>query len=51
LAIELEGGIHKKKEVQIYDKYRFDYLEAIGVRIIRIENGELTKNMSKVNVK
>lgn len=48
MAIELEGEIHKNKEVQKYDKYRMQYFEALGVKVIRIENEEITGNLEEV---
>ncbi|MEI7502718.1 MAG: endonuclease domain-containing protein [Paludibacter sp.] len=41
LAIELDGAGHFTVEGQIYDANRTDYLNALGVRVIRFENFEV----------
>ena len=48
LAIEIEGGIHKKKDVLIYDKYRFKYLEGLGVKVIRVRSDEVEERMGTI---
>lgn len=48
LAIEIDGGIHNKSDVKKYDEYRQQYLEALGVTIIRFTNEDISKNMQKV---
>ena len=39
LAIEIDGGIHDRKEGM--DAYRSVVLKALGVRVLRIRNEEL----------
>jgi very-short-patch-repair endonuclease len=48
LAIEIEGKIHLKPENVSYDKYRFRYIEAFGIKIIRFSNEEVFNNIQKV---
>ncbi|MEK7154866.1 MAG: endonuclease domain-containing protein [Patescibacteria group bacterium] len=48
LAIEVEGEIHKRASVQKYDTYRMRYLEALGVRVIRIKNEEIIERLDWV---
>ena len=48
MAIEIDGGVHGKSFVKEYDKYRQQYLEALGVTVIRFKNEEVVNNMSKV---
>jgi very-short-patch-repair endonuclease len=49
LAIELEGKIHKKPDVKKYDKYRTSYLEAFGIKVLRINNEEIINNLKLVS--
>lgn len=48
LGIELEGGVHKKKEVIVYDVYRERYLESFNVRIVKLDNEEVLKQTEEV---
>ena len=41
LAIELDGAGHFTDEGQIYDANRTDFLNTLGVRVIRFENFEV----------
>jgi len=43
LGIELEGEIHKYTKK--YDEYRFKYLQAFGVKILRFTNNEILENL------
>lgn len=47
-AIEIEGRIHNKKDVSKYDEYRFRYLEALGVKVIRVRSDEVEEQMGMV---
>lgn len=38
LCIELDGGYHFTKQQQRYDKKRTEYLNSVGIRVIRFEN-------------
>ncbi len=44
LAIELDGDIHNIPEQKDYDKARQKYLEAFGIKFIRIKNDEFVGN-------
>jgi very-short-patch-repair endonuclease len=46
LIIELDGGIHELQKE--YDAEREEYLLALGFRIIRFENEEITGNLKGV---
>ncbi len=48
LGIELEGGIHQRKFNKIYDKYREEYLKSFGVKLIKISNEKVVKNVKEV---
>jgi very-short-patch-repair endonuclease len=48
LVIELEGKIHEKTEQREYDENRFEQLNALGLRILRIENEEVLNNIEMV---
>jgi very-short-patch-repair endonuclease len=46
LAIELDGGQHASNID--YDKVRTEYLNRLGIRVIRFWNNDITKNASGV---
>jgi very-short-patch-repair endonuclease len=46
LIVELDGGIHDLQKE--YDAEREAYLLALGFRIIRFRNGEITENLKDV---
>ena len=48
LAIELDGGQHAKEENKEYDKIRTDYLESIGVEVMRFWNNDVLQNIEGV---
>lgn len=49
LVVELDGGQHYDESGLIeYDKIRTDYLEALGLKILRFTNSEVDKNFSDV---
>jgi very-short-patch-repair endonuclease len=48
LGIEIEGGIHQRRENRVYDKYRKRYLEAYRVKIIRFKNKEVISQIDEV---
>ena len=41
LAIELDGEVHSSEDRQTYDKKRTDYLNSVGVTVLRFENFEV----------
>ena len=48
LAIELDGGHHYTPEVMEYDKKRTEFLNSIGIRVIRFPNREVMCNIDGV---
>ncbi len=48
LAVELEGGIHEKSDVKKYDDFRFKYILALGVRVMRVKNEDVSRNLDEV---
>jgi len=48
LAVELDGAGHFKEDGRIYDEVRDKYLNELGIRVIRIENKNVFKNISMV---
>lgn len=48
LAIEIDGGIHEKEDQKKYDAERQKYIEAFGIRFMRIKNEEIMNDMDKV---
>ena len=47
LAVELDGDVHKIPEQKDYDKARQKYLEAFGIKFVRITNEEFLGNANK----
>lgn len=47
LAIEIDGDVHKNKDVIINDKKRQEYLEKYGIHFLRIKNEEFIDNPNK----
>lgn len=48
IAVELDGYSHKKADIKKYDKYRTDFLSALGIKTLRFWNSEIEKNLSVV---
>ena len=48
LAVELDGSQHYEPEAVEYDKTRTDYLNELGVEVIRFDNREIDKNFDEV---
>ena len=48
LSIEVDGGIHLKKEQKEYDKYRTEELNLLEIKEVRFTNEEIEENISIV---
>ena len=48
LAVELDGSQHRAPNAMAYDARRTVYLESLGVRVLRIESGEVFLNLDGV---
>ena len=48
LVIEVDGGLHLSHEVAEYDKVRSEYMEGMGLRILRFTNIEVLTNIKEV---
>lgn len=48
LAIEIEGSIHNLPDIRKYDDYRFKYLTAYNIKIVRFSNQEIYTRISYV---
>lgn len=48
LLIEVDGGVHMKKDQQLYDAARQEDIEAQGYRILRITTKEVEQDLSGV---
>ena len=48
LAIEIEGSIHKETKVIDYDKFRYRYLEAFGIRFLKFSNKKVFEEIGMV---
>ena len=44
LAIELDGGVHSQPSQMRKDALKEDYLRTIGVRLLRIPNGQVLQD-------
>ena len=40
-VIEVDGGVHEEEDVQLMDKEKSDYLENLGLHILRLSNEEV----------
>ena len=45
LIIEIDGSQHKSEEACKYDKERTEYLEKLGLQVIRFWNNEINNNL------
>lgn len=48
IAIELDGAHHDWPEVRAYDERRTQYLQSLGVRVLRFKNREISDEIDKV---
>lgn len=48
LGVEVDGGIHMKKEQIMYDQQRSEYLAEYGIKIIRFTNDQVSSRMNEV---
>lgn len=48
LVIELDGSQHYNDEGIEYDRQRTEYLNSLGIRVIRIPNNEINSNFDGV---
>jgi len=48
LAIEIDGEIHLKKEVNEYDDGRSYDIEKLGIKILRFTNNEVFTDLEKI---
>ncbi|MDB5228631.1 MAG: hypothetical protein JWN78_2824 [Bacteroidota bacterium] len=51
LAIEIDGGIHKLREVQLNDKEKEGILDFYNIRLLRFTNEEVLDDIEKVLLK
>ncbi|MCF8359349.1 MAG: endonuclease domain-containing protein [Prolixibacteraceae bacterium] len=48
LVVEVDGGIHKRKEQREHDKIRNNEMEGLGLFVLRFTNEEVEKQMHEV---
>ncbi|MFT2720049.1 endonuclease domain-containing protein [Deinococcus sp. A31D244] len=48
LCIELDGRSHDEAEAQAYDSERSRVLGGAGIRVVRVQNAEVVRNLSGV---
>jgi very-short-patch-repair endonuclease len=47
LVIELDGSVHHIKDQKAYDKVRQEIIEVRGIRVLRIRNKEVERDIEK----
>lgn len=48
LVIELDGGVHNIRDQKEYDKIRQEIIKVRGLRVLRIRNKEIEKDIQSV---
>jgi leucyl-tRNA synthetase len=48
LVVEIDGGIHKKKENREYDEVRDRYFKELGYKVLRFRNERVDENVNEV---
>jgi very-short-patch-repair endonuclease len=48
LVIEVDGGIHNKRKQKIHDDNRSAELERYGIKVFRVKNKDIIKNIEAV---
>ena len=48
LAIELDGSQHYEEQGQEYDRTRTEYLQHLGIRVLRFSNADIKQNFRGV---
>ena len=48
LVIEVDGGIHMKKDQKLYDDNRQEDLESRGYKVVRLKTSDVRRNPAKV---
>ena len=51
LAIEVDGRIHLKREIQEYDEGRSHDIEKFGIKMLRFTNEQILNNLNEVQTK
>ena len=48
LAIELDGSQHYEADALEYDKIRTEYINSLGIEVIRFNNSDIDNNFAAV---
>jgi very-short-patch-repair endonuclease len=48
LAVEIDGNVHNSTDAQEYDKVRDEFMQSIGIQILRFTNSEVENNPEKI---
>ncbi len=48
LAVEIDGGTHDYGKQVVYDEKRQQYLESLGIKVIRFNSKEVLENVNNV---
>lgn len=48
VAIELEGGVHRLKDVKVYDKFRKRFIEAYNIKFLVFRNDEVLSETVRI---
>ena len=51
LVVEIDGGYHFGKEQQLIDEGRTEWLNELGIKVIRFTNEEVLNDIEKVLLK
>jgi len=48
LVVEIDGDTHFNDEAEKYDRLRTQYIETLGLRVVRFNNNEVRRNLEGV---
>jgi very-short-patch-repair endonuclease len=48
LGVEVDGPVHDEQQVRVHDLYREEYLNRMGIRILRVSADLIEKNFPSV---
>ena len=51
LGIEVDGGIHNNPDQNKYDKQRTEFIEELGIKVLRFTNEEIENDIERVLAK
>lgn len=48
LVVEVDGGYHKSQDMKEYDPIRQEFIESLGLKVLRFSDEEVAKSLTKV---